>query len=188
MKDDIVDVARQILEDTGFESISMRNIATELQISATALYRHFPNKEAILDELVALGFKQLMKSLTTSLNESDAEKRLKACLLAYVSFGVEKFAHYSLMFKTNHFSTTQSSKNLKKYRQPVNRFIQDRITDVIKLNKKRTINPVELSTALWCFMHGTILLYMNKQIDFTNEEFDAFINGVLVKRLIQLQH
>lgn len=187
MKNDIVEVAGQILVDTGFEGISMRNIAAELQVSATALYRHFPNKEAILDELTATGFERLMKMLTTSLNERNSEKRLKACLLAYVSFGLNEFAHYSLMFKASHLPLSQTGNKYKKFRQPVNRFIQDRVTDVLKLNKKRTINPIDFSTTLWCFMHGTIVLYVNQQIDFTQEEFDTFINNVLETRLAQLR-
>jgi len=187
LKNDIVNVAKQILEDTGFESISMRNIAAELQVSATALYRHFPNKEAILDELVSSGFERLMKTLTTSLNESNAEKRLKACLVAYVSFGVSEFNQYSLMFKLNDYSFVPNRNKHKKFQQPVNRFMQDRVTDVLKLNKKRTINPVEFSAALWCFMHGAVLLYANQQIDFTQEEFDVFINLVLETRISELR-
>jgi len=187
LKKDIVQVAKEILEDTGLEGISMRNIAAELQVSATALYRHFPNKETILDELVAAGFERLMKTLTTSLNENNAEKRLMACLLAYVSFGINEFNQYALMFKLSDYYFAQHKNKYKKYQQPVNRFMQDRVTDVLKLNKKRTINPVEFSTALWCFMHGTILLYVNQQIDFTREEFDAFINLVLESRIIQLR-
>ena len=80
-----------MLKDVGIEGVSMRNIALELNVSATALYRHFANKDAIIDELVKTGFKRLMKALTTSLNETNAEKRLKACFLAYISFGLEDF-------------------------------------------------------------------------------------------------
>lgn len=47
----IVDVARSLALEKGFDGVSTRQVATQLGFTATALYYHFPNKEAILDAL-----------------------------------------------------------------------------------------------------------------------------------------
>ncbi len=187
MKNDIINVANEILEDVGFEGISMRNIAIELEVSATALYRHFANKDAIVEELVKIGFQRLMKTLTTSLNEPNAEKRLKACLNAYIAFGIKEFSLYSLMFQIDHAIHKNETKKNRKYRQPVNRFIEDRIADVLKIHKNRRIPPLEFSRTLWCFMHGFILLLVNQQIKFKNEEVKPYVQGVLDAWVNQLK-
>src|SRR6187431_2124686 len=47
----IVDVTRRRIREGGFASVTMRQVADELGITATALYNHFPNKDALLDEV-----------------------------------------------------------------------------------------------------------------------------------------
>lgn len=47
----IVAVTLRRIREGGFASVSMRQVADELGISATALYNHFPNKDALLDEV-----------------------------------------------------------------------------------------------------------------------------------------
>jgi len=47
----IVEVTLRRIREGGFASVSMRQVADELGITATALYNHFPNKDALLDEV-----------------------------------------------------------------------------------------------------------------------------------------
>lgn len=48
--------ARRLLEDEGYEALSMRNLAEQLGIQAPALYKHFADKRAIELILVEQGF------------------------------------------------------------------------------------------------------------------------------------
>ncbi len=52
-KKSIIKAARSEFIEKGFTNASMRNIAAEVGISATALYRHYKNKEEIFDEVVS---------------------------------------------------------------------------------------------------------------------------------------
>lgn len=47
----IIDVALKQIRRDGFAKLSMRRMAAELGVTATALYNHFPNKVALLDEV-----------------------------------------------------------------------------------------------------------------------------------------
>ncbi|MCR4842029.1 MAG: TetR/AcrR family transcriptional regulator [Eubacterium sp.] len=51
-KENILKVAEREFAEKGFHDASMRSIAGEVGITATALYRHFKDKEAIFDALV----------------------------------------------------------------------------------------------------------------------------------------
>lgn len=53
MKERILEVARKEFVEKGFVDASMRNIASEIGITATALYRHYSNKEEIFEAVVA---------------------------------------------------------------------------------------------------------------------------------------
>lgn len=53
MKERILEAARKEFIEKGFSDASMRNIANEIGITATALYRHYSNKEEIFEAVVA---------------------------------------------------------------------------------------------------------------------------------------
>ncbi len=47
----VVATALRLLDETGLEGLTLRRIATELDVKAPALYWHFANKQALLDEM-----------------------------------------------------------------------------------------------------------------------------------------
>jgi TetR/AcrR family tetracycline transcriptional repressor len=50
-RDRIVEAALDLLDQTGIEGLTMRRLAETLNVQAPALYWHFPNKPALLDEM-----------------------------------------------------------------------------------------------------------------------------------------
>ena len=63
----VVAAAAQVLERDGFEGLTMRAVAAQLQVQAPALYWHFPNKDALQ---VAL-YDHLMADLVFELQGRD---------------------------------------------------------------------------------------------------------------------
>ncbi|MDO8913312.1 MAG: TetR/AcrR family transcriptional regulator [Phenylobacterium sp.] len=63
----VVAAAAQVLEREGFEGLTMRAVAAQLQVQAPALYWHFPNKDALQ---VAL-YDHLMADLVFELQGRD---------------------------------------------------------------------------------------------------------------------
>jgi AcrR family transcriptional regulator len=49
----ILDVASRLAADDGLETLSMRRIAQQLDVWPMSLYRHFQDKDALLDALAA---------------------------------------------------------------------------------------------------------------------------------------
>jgi len=47
-KDKIIETALNLVEETGAEAVSFRNIATRLDVTPMALYRHFGDKQELL--------------------------------------------------------------------------------------------------------------------------------------------
>lgn len=58
-REDIVERAVRVLDDYGLASLTMRRLGSELGLQASALYHHFPSKQALLaavaDEVLARG-------------------------------------------------------------------------------------------------------------------------------------
>ena len=58
-RDRIVDAAVALADAGGFESLSMRNLAEDLDAAPMALYRHVANKEDLLDDMVDVVFAEM---------------------------------------------------------------------------------------------------------------------------------
>lgn len=51
-KEEIIDEAIKLLRSDGLEGLSMRNLATRLNVRAPTLYYHIPDKNALLNEIM----------------------------------------------------------------------------------------------------------------------------------------
>ena len=100
LKEELITSACKICETDGHESMSLRSIAKEANVSQTAPYRHFKTKESLLAEVSKLGFDELTDRLNQSVavnkKLSSTDKFLEMGL-AYIEFGVEKRMIYDLM-------------------------------------------------------------------------------------------
>lgn len=64
-RDRVLEAAMSIADADGLSAVSMRRVATELQVEAMSLYHHVANKDALLDGLVE-------RVVTEALEESSA--------------------------------------------------------------------------------------------------------------------
>ncbi len=84
----VVDAALRLLDETGLEGLTLRRIATALDVKAPALYWHFANKQALLDEM-ATEMLRRMSAGPNAVPESWQEaitttcRTLRAALLGY---------------------------------------------------------------------------------------------------------
>jgi AcrR family transcriptional regulator len=100
VKAKVMEHARALFGEKGYEGFSLRELAMRAQYTPTALYRHFANKDAILTELVVEGFHLFETALAASQEAAtgDAVQRLRSLGDAYVAFGLAHPIHYRLMF------------------------------------------------------------------------------------------
>jgi len=76
-RQNVLQAARQIYLQEGLAGLSMRKVARDAGISATAIYRHFEDKEAMLISVVAQGSHLFMHYLSRGLKGNCSEERLK---------------------------------------------------------------------------------------------------------------
>ncbi len=87
--------ARAILDEDGPDVVGLRETARRVGVSATAVYRHFSNKEDLLASVAAEGFRELAAAMETGATESDPPGGVS---LAYVDFALQKRGLFRLMF------------------------------------------------------------------------------------------
>jgi AcrR family transcriptional regulator len=94
----ILNGARKIFLEKGYEQTSMRNIANEISYSQGSLYFYFKDKSEIFHELHREGFGLLLKQLKVLDKVGDPFERLKAAGRIFIQFAQENKDYYNLMF------------------------------------------------------------------------------------------
>ena len=89
---DLVAAARAILEESGDAGLTVLAIAGRTGIRGPSVYKHFPDRKAILRSLELLGFGELRVDL------AHCEPTLEAFALAYLQFARSNRRLYALMF------------------------------------------------------------------------------------------
>src|SRR5207237_9162206 len=95
----IMDAARELFVEEGFENVSMRRIAEKIEYSPTTIYLYFEDKLSLLFAICGETFAKLAKRMEIIRKETDnpVEALKKGCR-AYVEFGLKHPNHYKLTF------------------------------------------------------------------------------------------
>lgn len=95
----LLEQAKQQLQETGVEKLSLRALARAVGVSQTAPYRHFADKEALLVALMADGFRQLDQAVHKAEQSTEnLDAGLVDAGLAFVQFASSNQEQYKLMF------------------------------------------------------------------------------------------
>ncbi|MCP5097911.1 MAG: TetR/AcrR family transcriptional regulator [Chloroflexi bacterium] len=100
---EIKDVARQQMMNVGAAALSLRAIAREMGLSAPALYRYFPNRDALVTTLIIEAYLDLgdqMEAANLAVTADDYYGRLQAIALAYRTWAVAHPQDYTLIYGT----------------------------------------------------------------------------------------
>src|SRR5213596_3812228 len=96
----ILDAARRMFVQQGYEGTTMRAIAAKIGYTPTAIYHHFKDKDALVAELTGLDFRALAQALQETGIVGDPLERLEKIGAAYVEFGLTHPMQYQFLFMT----------------------------------------------------------------------------------------
>lgn len=94
----IVAVARVIAEREGWDAVTVRRLAHEIEYSQPVLYSHFENREAIVAAVAVEGFREITVALRKAASGSTGQKAIKKVAMAYLDFALSRPALYEAMF------------------------------------------------------------------------------------------
>jgi AcrR family transcriptional regulator len=95
----IVTAARELAESEGWDAVTTRRLAEEIEYSQPVLYSHFKGKDAIMAAVALEGFADLAVELRAArTSETDPRRALAAVGAAYAVFGERRPALYDAMF------------------------------------------------------------------------------------------
>jgi AcrR family transcriptional regulator len=91
--------ARAIAEREGWDAVTIRRLADEIEHSQPVLYSHFENRDAIVAAVAVEGFREITVALQDATTGSTGKRNvLKNVAKAYLAFALRHPALYEAMF------------------------------------------------------------------------------------------
>lgn len=180
----ILDAARKIFLEKGYESTSMRNIASEINYSAGTIYFHFKDKSEIFHELHKEGFRLLLIQLKVLDNVSDPFERLKAVGRVFIKFAQDNKDYYNLMFLVEESPRTPEEGGFQIAKEAINH-LQELVRECQKEGRFKEMDNEYFSFMILSSIHGICALFCkDRTVSFenkTNEElmkngYDCFVS------------
>lgn len=169
LREKLLLTSRQLLNESGPDSLSMRAVSRRAGCTHQAPYHYFPNREAILAALVEDGFNELSAALIAAAqsassldldNESAAAARelSLAAAEAYIKFAVTNPGIFRIMFRPDmcnpkHFPAVQKAA-LK---------ARNSLTELAKKVYGSATTP-EHEMLLWAHVHGVASLLNDSEL------------------------
>ena len=159
LKENLIQQAVMACEESGWENISLRNLAKQLNVSQTAPYRHFETKEDLLAEVAAKGFEKM----NTDMNKTS---NFLANGLAYCDFALKYQNTYDLMFGNSLGSFTQYPALLDQAHlafMTLENNLEDHLVNLGHSDVSKEIIE-EKALSVWAFMHGIVGILRKTEI------------------------
>ena len=95
----IIAAARVIAERDGWDAVTVRRLADEIEYSQPVLYSHFQSRDAIVGAVAVEGFRELAAALRAAASGSAGRRNaLENVATAYLDFAFRHPALYEAMF------------------------------------------------------------------------------------------
>lgn len=168
-KEDIINVAYEIVKKDGMEGINARRIAEELKCSVQPIFYQFSSmeelKKAVCDKIYEV-YKEYM------LSGINGEKAYKSMGISYIRFARDYPEFFKILFMQR---TEMNPGNFEKIDHMGNKIIKtgQGFTGLSDAEQK------EFHLRVWIFTHGIATLVVTETIKFTDEEIDKLISDAV---------
>ena len=164
LRDELLDAAEQLLAEHGDErDVTIRAIVGRAGVTPPALYLHFPDKQALIREVVVRGFEDLARTTAAAAEvageaagEGGAVAALRAGVLAYLGWAERYPGRYRALFDARR--ETQLLRPDGTGTSVAFDGLVARIAAVQAAGAARGGDPERIATLLWAAEHGLATL------------------------------
>jgi len=101
LREALLETAFRLVDSQGVHAVSMRALAREAGVSSAAPFRHFADKQVLLDAIAEKAATELQRKLDEATAEcSDALTQFRAMTVAYVRFAADHPSLFDLIHST----------------------------------------------------------------------------------------
>lgn len=186
----IVEAARDIVSEDGLDALSMRALAERIEYSPATIYLYFRDKEELLREVVAEGFRRLGEASALQLAavgpQASAAERHRALGRAYARFALENTAYFRVMFELPTTARADCPGCQPGPDAPDHSWcaLTDAVRGSIEAGTLRVRDAERGALVSWGLIHGLTSLYLSGHLARSIPDPEAFL--ALVEEAMEL--
>ncbi|MFP5228760.1 MAG: TetR/AcrR family transcriptional regulator [Acidobacteriota bacterium] len=169
----IAAAAGRLLDRSGTEAVTMRRVAKAVGITPMALYRHFADRDGLLNTLADTGFADLASRIEGATLPGDPERRLIAILDVFLDFALARPRLFELMFLLRREGARQFPGDFRAGRSPTAQFAAAALEAGMKDGAFRKDDVWEITFETGAMLQGLMMLYVGGRFGGSEEEFRA---------------
>ncbi len=171
MRRRIIDAARHLYVQNGYEKLSIRAIADEIEYSPATIYLYFKDKNEVMYAIHQQAFGKMMADFQPILNITDPFDRLMALGQQYTQFAVENPELFDVMFIiTAPMETLECREDIwTEGRMSFNMLVQV-VQECISAGVFKPQDPEVVAMMIWSTIHGYTALFIRKRMSMFSDE------------------
>ena len=174
---DPVAAALRVLERNGPQALTTRAVAAEAGVTATALYRHFADRQALLDAVIAEVFQVFRKAMLAPAAAEGSDASLRVAFDRYLRFALDHPNYYQLLFAEPHrIRIDRYPTDFHSGRSSTFRALRDVVGGCMDSGVLRNDEPADVALTLYAHMHGLIMLHFAGRFGDDDRTFERFFH------------
>lgn len=176
----ILDTAMRLFLSKGYEQVTLRAIAREMDYSPGIIYWYFKDRNDILYALHAIGFEKLDEKQHELRSIHDPWKRLRRRAEIYLSFALKNPEYYDLMFIMR--GPAKKMKEKKNWVAGLHSYemLKKDVAECIKAGCTIKANADAATFAFWSFVHGIAsLIIRDRCIMYPPKMLNPLVRGAV---------
>lgn len=173
-RDRIITSARALVETGGVDGLSLRKVAAQVELTPMAIYRHFADKDALVEALV-LDALDRWADRVAKVSVEEPLAWLEALGDEFLAFALEEPRRFELAFLVPSKRARRFPDDFDSGRSPAGRLWMARL-EVLRERGRLTYDaePVEVGFTLWALAQGFVTLYRAGRFVGGEAEFRQF--------------
>jgi AcrR family transcriptional regulator len=189
LRSDLIAAAHQLVQDEGYEGLTIRKLARRAGMAPMSVYSHFADKQDILYALAEDAFNELAHKIEAN-HAEDPLVSLRAVMVEFAAFGLGKPKEYLIVACTEQVASADKPEPDKTHnRNPAMELLIDRVEACVKAGKLRG-DPRAIATMMWAAGHGAISLLISfpnypfgDPQDFIRRMYDLTLDGLAARHI-----
>jgi AcrR family transcriptional regulator len=161
LREALIAATRQLVMERGAENFTLADACRAAGVTTAAPYRHFRNKQQILEEIASRGFAEMRARSMAVVAEKGAGtlEAIVAMGQAYVAFAIHETAMFRLMFGQD--PALKKTAMVSGAGHECLAQVVEQITLYCRNNRVKG-DALEIALRLWTFVHGAACLQVDK--------------------------
>ena len=168
----LLDTGVTLLEQARDDELGLRELARAVGVSATAVYRHFPDKRAMFAALTDTGFEMLADAQEAAARRHrDPRRAFRAAGQAYVRFALAHPALFRLMGRYAMLEHTASAPRENRAARMLREHVAANLPATADRNRREVV-----AMQAWALVHGLATLMLGGKIPAEDRLIDAVVD------------